>query len=56
MTKRRTFYEPRLWQALAAAAAMLLATASQTAAQQPPDAAQTLYRWTSPTRCRPARG
>ena len=49
MTKRRTSYEPRLWQALAAAAAMLLATASQTAAQQPPDVAQTLYRWTSPT-------
>ena len=49
MTKRRTSYEPRLWQALAAAAAMLLATASQTAAQQPPDVAQTLYRWTAPT-------
>jgi hypothetical protein len=28
---------------------MLLATASQTAAQQPPDVAQTLYRWTAPT-------
>ena len=48
MTKRRTFYEPRLRQALTAAAAMLLATASQTAAQAP-DVAQTLYRWTSPT-------
>src|SRR5687767_9293940 len=49
MTKRRTSYEPRLWQALAAAAAMLLASTSQTAAQQPPDVAQTLYRWTAPT-------
>ena len=28
---------------------LLLATAAQTAAQQPPDAAQTLSRWTSPT-------
>ena len=49
MIKRRTFYEPRLWRALAVAAALLLATAAQTAAQQPPDAAQTLYRWTSST-------
>ncbi len=54
MTKRRTFYEPRLWQALVAASAMLLATASQTAAQQPaaqqpPDIAQSLYRWISAT-------
>src|SRR5688572_10268459 len=49
MTKRRTSYEPRLWQPLAAAAALLLVTASQTAAQQPPDVAQTLYRWTAPT-------
>ena len=49
MTKRRTFYEPKLWQALGAAAAMLLATASQTAAQPAPDVAQTLYRWAAPT-------
>jgi hypothetical protein len=49
MAKRSTFYEPRLWQALAAAAAMLLATAPQTAAHQPQKKKKKLYRWTSPT-------